>query len=171
MEAISIAYKACTDGRRPARPIKSLLHAVDGELGAIVRQAGQLEALRKVVLEVLPETAADHVHVAGLDHGRLLMHVDSAGWATRLRYAEPSIRRALAQRLRLHADNIVTRVRPALAQATRPVVERRISAANRDHMRRVAAYIDHPRLAQTLLRLAGGTDEPYQAAATGRALT
>lgn len=168
MEAIAIAYKACTDGPRPARPIKSLLRNVDGELGAIVRQAGHLGALRKIVLEVLPETASDHVHVAGLDHGRLLVHVDGAGWATRLRYAEPSIRRALAQRLRLHADDIVTRVRPALAQAARPPVERRISAANRNHMRRVAAHIDHPGLAQTLLRLADGNDEPRPRPRAGR---
>lgn len=155
------------------RPVKSLLHTVDAELGSIVRHAGHLRRVRDAILTALPPAAAAHVHVATVDTQRLLLHVDSAGWATRLRYAEPAIRHALAQRLRLHVDKMVTRVRPELAPAPRARIKRQISAANRGHMRQVAGYIDHPELAQMLLRLAeqGMSAEPSQAAATGRALT
>src|SRR5690625_1595173 len=94
------------------RPLKSLLHTVDAELGSIVRHAAHLRRVREAVLTALPAQAGDHVHVASVDPGRLLLHVDSAGWATRLRYAEPAMRHALAQRMRLHVDHIITRVRP-----------------------------------------------------------
>jgi|SRR5699024_7359655 len=158
------------------KPLKSLLHAVDAELGSIVRHAEHLRRVRAVVLTALPAQAGSHIHVAAVDPGRMLLHVDSAGWATRLRYAEPAIRQALAQRMRLHIDNITTRVRPQLAPTPRRLVQRRISADNRSHMHQIAAYIDHPELAQSLHRLADqsakpATTAPSQAAATGRALT
>lgn len=155
------------------QPIKSLLHGLDDPFGSIVKQARQLDTVRSTVLEALPDHAAAHIHVAAVDNARLVLHTDNAGWATRLRYAEPSIRRALAQRLRLHTDRVVTRVRPGLAPAATPRRQRRISTANREHMRRVSGHIDNPELAHTLQRLADRTssDETNQAAATGRALT
>lgn len=153
--------------------VRSLLYSIDGEFGAILRHSGYLAKVRGVVLDVLPGSAAAHVHVASVANGRLLLHVDSAGWATRLRYAEPSIQRALAQRLRLHTDKVVVRTRPDLAQSAPQRTERRISAANREHIRRVAEYIDHPALAQTLQRLArhDTPEDTSHAATTGRALT
>lgn len=153
--------------------VNILLHANDAELGAVARHARYLARVRQVVADAAPSGAAAHIHVAAVDAKRLLVHTDSAGWATRLRYADPAIRRALAQRLRLHTDTIVTRVRPDLARPERVCVQREISSANREHMRRVAEHIDHPELARTLLRLArqGDGDAPSQAAATGRALT
>lgn len=153
--------------------VNILLHTNDAGLGAVARHARYLARVRQVVAGAAPASAAAHIHVAAIDARRLLLHTDSAGWATRLRYAEPAIRRALAQRLRLHTDTIVTRVRPELAQPERACVKREISSANREHMRRVAEHIDHPELAQTLLRLArqGDAEMPSQAAATGRALT
>lgn len=134
--------------------IHILLHTNGAELGTIAQHAKYLARVRDAILMVMPDSAAAHIHVAAVDHQRVLLHTDSAGWATRLRYAEPALRRTLAQRMRLHCDRIVTRVRPDLAPRERARVERSISPANREHMQRVAAYIDHPELAQTLARLA-----------------
>lgn len=136
------------------RSVTSLLHTADSELGAIARRAGYLATVRRVVLDALPADAAAHVHVAAVDSNRLLLHTESAGWATRLRYTEPAIQRALAQRLRLHADRVIIRVRPDLAPPARRRIKRHISAANREHMRQMADYIDNPELARVLLRLA-----------------
>lgn len=156
--------------------VKTLLHSVDSELGTIVRQARYLGTVRNVILEVLPGNAAEHVHVADIDGHRLVLHTDSASWATRLRYSEPGICRALAQRLRVHTDKIVTRVRPDLARPEPGTSRRYISAHNCGHMRQVADYIDDPELARSLQRLAdrattGDSGNTDQAAATGRALT
>jgi len=71
------------------RPLKSLLHTVDAELGSIVRHAAHLRRVREAVLTALPAQAGDHVHVASVDPGRLLLHVDSAGWAGNRRCAAP----------------------------------------------------------------------------------
>ncbi|HLQ85274.1 MAG TPA: DciA family protein [Salinisphaeraceae bacterium] len=136
------------------RPVKSLLYMMDAELGAVVRRAGYLDSVRQAVLAALPQNAAEHVHVADVDRQQLLLVTDSAGWATRLRYAAPSIQRALAQRMRLHVEAVAARVRPMLARQEKKRVPRHISAANRAHMRGVADHIEHAGLAQALRRLA-----------------
>lgn len=134
--------------------VNVLLHTNGAELGAIAQHAKYLARVRDSILAVMPDSAATHIHVAAVDHKRVLLYTDNAGWATRLRYAEPALRRTLAQRMRLHTDRIITRVRPELAPREPVRVERHISPANREHMQRVAAYIDHPELARTLSRLA-----------------
>lgn len=137
------------------RSIKSLLHTAGPDIAGIVRQAGFFASVRRAVLEALPDNAAPHVYVAGFDRQRLLLHVDSAGWATRLRYVEPLVRQKLAQQMRLHAETTQIRVRPLLAHAPRAPVKRHISERNRSHIKDVARHIDDAELAQALRRLAG----------------
>lgn len=159
------------------KPITNLLHTAHSELGMILRQAEYLRRVAAAVITALPAAAADHVHVASVDNRCLVVHTDNTGWATRLRYAEPAIRRALAQRLRLHVDTLRVRVRPQLATVPTPPVIRYISPANCDYMRRVADHIDDATLAQALRALANQgankqtVEAPSQAAATGRAVT
>src|SRR5690625_607402 len=111
------------------RPVNNLLHTASSDFGLVVRHAQYLRRLRDAVISTLPEAATAHVHVAGMHDTQLVIHTDNTGWATRLRYAEPGIRRALAQRLRLHVDRIRIRVRPDLAQTQTLPVMRHISAA------------------------------------------
>ncbi len=140
----------------PSRPrsIRSLLHTAGPDIAGIVRQAGFFDSIRRAVLDALPDNAAPHVYVAGFDRQRLLLQVDSAGWATRLRFVEPVIRQKLAQQLRLHAETVQTRVRPLLAPSTPAPVRRHISEGNRRHIMNMARHIDDAGLAQALLRLA-----------------
>lgn len=136
------------------RRLESLLYTLNAELGTILRHADYLQRIREAMADVLPATAAAHIHVAAVDDRHLLVHTDSTGWATRLRYAEPAIRRALAQRLRLYVETVRIRVRPALTPPAAQPVERRISGANRDYIRRIAGYIDDEDLARALHALA-----------------
>lgn len=141
------------------RPVNNLLHTASSDFGLVVRHAQYLRRLQDTVISALPEAAAAHTHVAGMHGTQLLIHTDNTGWATRLRYAEPGIRRALAQRLRLHVDRVRVRVRPELAQTQTLAVARHISTANRDYMRSVAHHIGDTELARALLALAdAGTD-------------
>jgi len=136
------------------RPVNNLLHTAGSDFGLIVRHAQYLRRLKNTIVSILPEAAATHVHVAGLHGTLLLLHTDNTGWATRLRYAEPGIRRALAQQLRLQVDSIRVRVRPDLVATETPPVARHISSANRDYMRNVARHIDDGQLARALQALA-----------------
>lgn len=143
------------------RSIKTLLHTVNPELGVILRHAEHLRRVRTAVIKALPDAAADHIHVADISPQQLILHTDNTGWATRLRYAEPAIRRILAQCLRLHVEHIKVRVRPSLARPTSTPVERQISRANRDYIKRVAGYIDDAELTRALLALATQGDTQH----------
>src|SRR5699024_8536684 len=136
------------------QPLRTLLHTLNADLGTLLRHAEYLQAVRKAVTDVLPEAAADHIHVAAIDRQQLVLHTDSTGWATRLRYAEALIQRGLAQRMRLQIERVLIRVRPALARTEAEPVERHISNAKRDYMRRIADYVDDAELARALLALA-----------------
>jgi len=145
--------------------LSSLLDADQGALGGIARHARRLERVRRAILAALPGNAAPHLQVAAVDAQRLLLHVDSTAWATRLRYAVPAMRRQLAQQLRLHVETIRIQVRTSPITPHSASVIRHISATNRRHIQRVAKHVDDPALARALQRLAD------HAAATGRALT
>src|SRR5699024_10153194 len=125
-----------------AHSFESALHLATTEVSAVIRQARHLAAIHRTVLDALPEQAAAHVHVAGMDSQRLILHVDSAAWATRLRSAEPQIRRKLAQQMRLHAETTQVRVRPGLAPGKPRRVKRHISASNRTHIGSIARHVD-----------------------------
>src|SRR5699024_6751357 len=135
------------------RPLPTLLHTLNADLGMLLRHAEYLQAVRKAVTEALPEAAADHIHVATIDRQQLVLHTDSTGWATRLRYAETAIQRGLAQRMRLHVERVLIRVRPALARTPTAPIERHISSANCDYMRRIADHVDDAELARALRTL------------------
>lgn len=158
IKATGITYKPAAMRPGP-QPVKTLLHTIDSDLRLTLRQAEYLLAVRTAVIGMLPDAAAEHVHVASVHAQQLAVHTDNTGWATRLRYAEPAIKRALAQQLRLHVDSVCVRVRPALARSPATPVQRRISDANRDYMHRVADYIDNTELAGALMSLAGRTAE------------
>ncbi|MES1940370.1 hypothetical protein T5B8_09009 [Salinisphaera sp. T5B8] len=137
------------------RSIQSLLHTATPDIADLIGRARFLERMRAAILEILPDAAGPHLRVAAYDHYRLRLHVTNGGWATRLRYMQPAIIQALAQRMRVHVDDLQIRVRPdnpdRQAATARP---RPISAANRAHITQIAAYVTDASLADALARLA-----------------
>lgn len=146
-----------TDSTMGSTPqtIQSLLHAASPDLAQIIGRTHFLARMRAALLEILPDAAASQVHVAGYDDRCLTLYVASAAWATRLRYMEQDLCRALAQRMRLQVDRVQIRVRPMMAGQSRTKPRPRfLSAASRQQLERSAAYIDAPELAEALRRLA-----------------
>jgi hypothetical protein len=73
--------------KRPGpREIGSLLQS--GDIGRLAAEAGQRRELAARVRATLPADQAEHVVSAHLDSdGRLVVGMDSAAWAARLRYS------------------------------------------------------------------------------------
>ena len=65
--------------------------AANSALSALLRKARELESLETLVRGWLPPALAPHVRVAALREDTLVLTVDSAAWATRLRYECPGI--------------------------------------------------------------------------------
>ncbi|HET7313166.1 DUF721 domain-containing protein [Salinisphaera sp.] len=121
----------------------------------ILGRARFLARIRAALLEILPAAAAPQLQVAAYEDYQLRLHVASAAWATRLRYMEPQLTRALAQRMRLQVDGVRIKVRPvALGPFQAERRARYISAATRCHLEQTAGYIEDRALAEALRRLA-----------------
>ncbi len=60
----------------------------------------------------LPEEPAGHVLAASVKDGTLTLLVDSAAWATRIRYEAPGLSAPVGQRLGVEISRTVVRVRP-----------------------------------------------------------
>lgn len=141
--------------------IQSLLHVAAPDVADILGRARFLARIRLSLLDILPDAAAPHVQVAAYEARRLRLHVASAAWATRLRYMESQLARALAQRMRLQVDSIQIKVRPVNLDTFTPAPRPRyMSIAARRHLEQTAGYIDDDALAGALRRLAiAGRDE------------
>ncbi|MFC3102454.1 DUF721 domain-containing protein [Salinisphaera aquimarina] len=137
-----------------------MLHTATPDIADLLGRARFLERIRAALLEILPAAAGPLVRVAAYDQYRLTLHVGHASWATRLRYMQPAIAQALAQRMKLHIESVQIRVRIAPSDTTPPVKPRYISPDNRTHIRQIASYVSDPQLADALQRLAltGATD-------------
>jgi Protein of unknown function (DUF721). len=134
--------------------IQSLLHTAAPDIADLLGRARFFERMRASILAILPDAAGPHVRVAAYDNYRLRLHVSNGGWATRLRYMQPAIIQALAQRMRLHVVDIQIRVRPAAPSATHERTPRFVSDTARTHILRSAHYIEDRELAAALKRLA-----------------
>lgn len=121
----------------------------------ILGRARFLARIRAALLEILPDAAAPYLQVAAYEDYQLRLHVPNAAWATRLRYMETQLARALAQRMRLQVDGIRIKVRPVDLGPFEPERRARYMApAARQHLEQTAGYIDHGPLAEALRRLA-----------------
>ncbi|MES1928286.1 Zn-ribbon-containing, possibly RNA-binding protein [Salinisphaera dokdonensis CL-ES53] len=144
------------------RSLQSLLHTATPDIADLIGRARFLERMRASILEILPDAAQPHVRVAAYDNYRLRLHVTHGGWATRLRYMQPAIAQALAQRMRLHIEHVEIKVRPETDETAPVRVPRFISDTAREHIRRSAHYIEDRELAGALEKLAAAGRGPEQ---------
>jgi hypothetical protein len=79
-------------------PLKPLLSGLTGGLLELARGAAEAATLGDVVRECLPEALRSHVVAAARRGEDLVVIVDSAAWATRVRYAGPCLQRQLESR-------------------------------------------------------------------------
>ncbi len=98
---------------KPAAPRKlaDLLARKSARLGQVLERANRLEALTEQVRASLPTPEADHIVAVAITGETLVVTVDSAPWAARLRFAESDLIRAAGDAAR--GKRLVVRVRPA----------------------------------------------------------
>lgn len=103
---------------RPREPdsiptVGEVLRRPHGKLGQLMAQADRLIQLSRVFRAYLPPPLRDHAVLIRLDPESWEVRTDSAAWATRLRYALPSIGQVLGQQLDMTLPKPRIRVAPA----------------------------------------------------------
>jgi hypothetical protein len=97
--------------RKPI-PLSELLGQANPTLERLREGAKAAERTVDAVRQSLPEDVATHVWGASTDAGVLTVLVDSAGWATRVRYAVPELKQGVGDRLGELVLKVNVRVRP-----------------------------------------------------------
>jgi len=96
--------------------LKPLFSDLDRGLRELTRGAAAAVELADAVRQSLSETLRPHVVAAARRGDDLVVIVDSAAWATRIRYAGPRLREALEARGEVVQGKLRVRVgRPAAA--------------------------------------------------------
>jgi predicted nucleic acid-binding Zn ribbon protein len=101
--------------RKPI-PLSELLGQANPTLERLREGAKAAERTVDAVRQSLPAEVAEHVWGASTEDGTLTVLVDSAGWATRVRYAVPELKRGVGDRLGERVLKVNVRVRPRAAK-------------------------------------------------------
>ena len=81
---------------KPAK-LAELLTSGSQNLGRLLARTRELEALTGRVRGALPTPDSEHVIAVSVDEHELVVTVDSAAWAARLRFSESDIRAAVGE--------------------------------------------------------------------------
>ena len=101
--------------RKPI-PLSELLGQANPTLERLREGAKAADRTLEAVRESLPRDVGEHVWGASTDEGLLTVLVDSAGWATRVRYAVPELKQGVGDRLGTPILKVNVRVRPPSAK-------------------------------------------------------
>jgi len=134
--------------------VGEVLSHLPGVLGQLMAQASQLHRLTQIFHAYLPPPLQEHAVLLRLDAERWEVQTDSAAWATRLRYALPTIRQALGRQLNITLPKPRIRVMPATAPP--PAQPRRLTLTRRNAevLETAARALPDPQLSAALRRLA-----------------
>lgn len=100
--------------------ISDLLAKGSGGLTKLREGATAAERTLAAVRAALAAELATRVTGATLERGRLVVLVESAGWATRVRYAAPALAPAVASALAAPVEKVTVRVRPPSVSGSGP---------------------------------------------------
>ncbi len=134
--------------------VGEVLRHPSGVLGQLMARADQLARLSQIFRAYLPPHLRDHAVLVRLDAEGWEVQTDSPSWATRLRYALPTIRQALGQQVGMTLPKPRIRVVPAAepAQPQRPRLT--LTRRNAEVLEAAARTLTDPRLGAALRRLA-----------------
>lgn len=150
---VPTADSSPTRGADSIPTVGEILRRPRGKLGQIMAQADQLIQLSRIFHAYLPPYLRDHAVLVRLDPEAWEVRADSAAWATRLRYALPSIGQALGQQLAMTLPKPRIRVAPvALSPQPRPRLT--LTRRNAELLEATARGLTDPRLGAALRRLA-----------------
>lgn len=99
------------DKQRDPKPLEELL--ASSPLQYLVTKARQITTTDEALHRILPHELAPHCRTMNITANIIVIAVDSAVWATRLRYLAPELLKTLQQNSQLkHVTEIQCRVRP-----------------------------------------------------------
>ncbi len=126
-----------------------------GESARLIERIQYLKSLNGQLHICLDPETSSHTQVADLNAERLLVHVDSSAWATRLRYQLPQLLRCLNQHPSLaQLRRIDIRVAPLAQPVPSPPQPATLSDANAAIIDSTADSLSDPSLRTALKRLA-----------------
>jgi hypothetical protein len=136
------------------RTVGEVLRHPSGVLGKLMARASRLVRLSGIFRAYLPPLLRDHAVLLELNAERWEVQTDSAAWATRLRYALPTIRQALGQQLNITLPKPRIRVMPAAVPSPAPHRRLTLTRRNAEVLEAAARAQPDPRLSAALRRLA-----------------
>jgi hypothetical protein len=113
----------------PPRSVQELMYPKGGSMQDMLRHARLIEKLDTEFRSLLPPAMSEHVRVANLRDGLLILVTPVAPIATRLRMEAPQIIERLAERGISRIDEMKVRVEPFPVDPQRPRRKRELSAA------------------------------------------
>lgn len=123
-------------------------------LRSLLETLGEQQALLTKVRQLLPPNLGEHLRSAQLHRQKLVLHVDSPAWASRLRYLTPALLKSLASQLP-GIDGVQVRIQPEQGRRRdKPAQHVRLSRHAARHLNETAAALQDPALSAALQRLA-----------------
>jgi predicted nucleic acid-binding Zn ribbon protein len=108
------------DDGAPPSPLAGDLDALLAHLGAPPVEA--VRALQEGWSDLVGPEVAEHVRVAGIDRGTLLLEVDAPAWATRMRFGARELLGRIGSRIGSEvATRVEVQVRPRRSPRNGPV--------------------------------------------------
>jgi hypothetical protein len=92
--------------------VSDLLAGGSPRLGKLAAELERRSLVAEQVRNALPAELARHIATAGLDKGRLTIGVNSAAWASRLRYQTATLRKRVGHSLDVEITTVRIRVVP-----------------------------------------------------------
>ena len=125
-----------------------------GVLMYLVQQNDKLVRLNRIMRAYLPPHLQDHARLISIDEQGWLIKADSSAWATRLRYALPSLRQQLSHHLKRDIPPLKLKVQPA--NDVKSIEPRRLTLTQQSasHIEGAADSVNDERLGAALMRLA-----------------
>lgn len=136
--------------------VEQVLRTSSGSLADTLTHAGRLQRLNAVLVRHLAADIVDHCQAGNLRGHTLVLHTDSAPWATKLRFLAPQLLRELQRERGLaRLERIEVRILPQSPVALRPTrTAVPIGKSSREHLLSAARSVRDPRLQAALERLA-----------------
>ena len=125
-----------------------------GVLMHLVEQTDKLVRLHRIMRAYLPPHLQDHARLAAADENAWVIKTESSAWATRLRYALPSLRQQLAAHLKRELPPFKLKVEPITDSVPKEPRRLTLTEHSASVIEGAADSVNDERLGAALMRLA-----------------
>jgi len=143
--------------------VSKLLKKTQTPLQRITQRCQVLKQIDTILHQTIPHPLSEHCHIANLRHTTLIMHADSALWASQLRYLLPNLMEQWRNERHLpEIQKVDIKVRFTHQPARHYTHHPSLSEKSESLLRDTAEQVTHPELKSALLKLAqhgGQTDK------------